>query len=145
MNQETNQEEIWNKLYNSKIEHLRSIYLLADTEKKFIVLRRLEKLLCKITSSKKDTYDKEKSAEVYYDQIRNPDLVEKINRLLEHPIPSKVKCIIIKSGGYKKAAEEMGLNISHFRNLVYSRLYIKKNYKAAKIAHWLIEHGYAAD
>ncbi len=143
MNQETNQEEIWNKLYNSKIEHLRSIYLKSDAEKRMVLLNNLETLISAPFSKRSPTKivntktkePKEKSM----DDLQNDELDSKVKKFLDNLDFKKMKKILKTSGGIRKLERDTNLYISDFKFL--TPRYMIAPY-GAQIAHWFIDHGY---
>lgn len=145
MNEKTNPEkELWNKLYNSKIESLRLIYLNADLEKRVTLLNNLEGLILAPFSKIFSTPIEHKTVESNskcLDGLQNTELDLKVEKFLRYIDFKKMKCILKNSGGIEKLRNDTELHIDNVSSLTREKM----GTYGIQIARWFIKHGYKID
>ena len=78
----------------------------------------------------------------YYEEIDDPETETKIKKLLENPNPEEIKRVLRTRTG-RSIAEELNLNISTTHTtLGHIKSGKGSGYIAARLAHYLINHGY---
>jgi len=145
----TDESELWEDLYNQKMEALRETYKSADTEKKGGILKGLETLIeskklfhKRLKSSRKQGKRTRKFKRDYLHEIDDPEIAEKIERVLADPDIEQIDSLT-PYGASSSIALEMDINRNSFGNIrkrVKER--VGSGYIGAKFVHWLLDNGY---